>query len=190
VAAAHHPVSRHPAPRATLPEHCHPHLRANGHAPGGVRCALRAGREPRSHRRATVRGGARALLSGRSFGTGPCGPDPHADRRDLQASPRLGWLAPVLGGLRLLGARRALRRRPRCAGRADRRSDTGAPGHRPGAPHRPPLVGQPDGYTARRDMDRIDRRAGWRGAGRAAVVHGTGMGASAARRPWAGIRRR
>jgi hypothetical protein len=40
------------------------------------------------------------------------------------------------------------------------------------------------------DVDRADRRAGWRGAGRAAVHDRAGVGASAARRPWPRIRRR
>ncbi len=141
VAAADHPVSRHPAPRATMPEHRHPHLRTNGHAPGGVRRALRARREPRSHRGAVVRGGARALLGGGSHGARPHTPDPHPDRRDHQALPAAGRLAPVLGGLRLLVARRPLRRLPQRAGRADRRPGTCAAGHWPGPAHRTPLVG-------------------------------------------------
>ena len=41
---------------------------------------------------------------------------------------------------------------------------------------RTPLVGQPDGNTARRDVDRLDRRTGWLGSGRAAVHDGVGVG--------------
>ena len=173
-----------------MPEHRHPHLRTNGHAPGGVRRALRARREPRSHRGATVRGGARALLGGGSHGARPHTPDPHPDRGDHQAVPGAGRLAPVLGGLRLLVARRPLRRRPHRAGRADRRPGTCAAGHRPSPAHRTPLVGQPDRNTARRDVDRLDRRAGWPGSGRAAVHDGVGVGAPAARRPWTRICRK
>ena len=173
-----------------MPEHRHPHLRTNGHAPGGVRRALRARREPRPHRGATVRGGARALVGGGSHGARPDTPDPHPDRGDHQAVPGAGRLAPVLGGLRLLVARRALRRRPLRAGRADCRPGTCAAGHRPGPAHRTPLVGQPDGNTARRDVDRLDRRTGWRGSGRAAVLDGVGMGAPAARRSWTRICRK
>ncbi len=190
MAAADHPASRQPAARAAMPEHRHPHLRTNGHAPGGVRRALRARREPRSHRGATVRGGARALLGGGSHGARPDTPDPHPDRGDHQAVPGAGRLAPVLGGLRLLVARRPLRRRPHRAGRADRRPGTCAAGHRPSPAHRTPLVGQPDGNTARRDVDRLDRRPGRPGSGRAAVHDGAGVGAPAARRSWTRICRK
>jgi len=64
------------------------------HAPGGVRRALRARREPRSHCGATVRGGARALLGGGSHGAGPDTPDPQPDRGDHQAIPELGGSLP------------------------------------------------------------------------------------------------
>ena len=120
----------------------------------------------------------------------PDTPDPHPDRGDHQAVPGAGRLAAVLGGLRLLVARRPLRRRPLRAGRADCRPRTCAAGHRPSPAHRTPLVGQPDGNTARRDVDRLDRRAGWPGSGRAAVHDGVGVGEPAARRSWTRICRK